>query len=267
MPFQQAGELRYFQFESFVRAGVVHGIYTRQGGVSTAPWASLNVGGALGDVPEHTRENRRRIFAAQDRPFDSVFDGWQVHGADVLVAEAPRPLEEKQKPADILLTEKPGVTLFMRFADCVPVFLYDERRQVAGIAHAGWQGTVKQAAAAAVRAMRERFGCRPADVIAGIGPSIGPDHYEVSGDVIDAVQAAFGAEARQVLQPAEGGRAYLDLWEANRLVLAGAGVDRVETAGVCTACHLEDWYSHRAEAGKTGRFGALLALPGREPHG
>lgn len=263
MAFQQAGDLRSFQFDSFVQAGVIHGIYTRQGGVSAAPWSTLNVGGTLGDVPEHTRENRRRIFASQGRPFESVFDGWQVHGVDFLVADAPRPLDEKQKPADILLTAVPEVTLFMRFADCVPIFLYDVNQKVAGIAHAGWQGTVKMAAAAAVRAMQARFACRPADIIAGIGPSIGPDHYEVRGDVIHEVETAFGPAARQVLTESGTGKACLNLWEANRLVLEGAGVRQVEVAGICTACHLEDWYSHRREAGKTGRFGALLAVPGR----
>ncbi len=266
MAFQQAGGLRYFQFDSFARAGVIHGIFTRRGGVSAAPWTSLNVGGALGDVPEHTRENRRRIFDALDRPFESVFDGWQVHGVGVLVADAPRPLAEKQQPADILLTAVPAVTLFMRFADCVPIFLYDGRRKVGGIAHAGWQGTVKKAAAAAVQAMRERFGSRPEDILAGIGPSIGPDHYEVRADVIDAVKAAFGPAAEQLLTARAADRARLDLWTANRLALEEAGVEQVETAGVCTACHLDDWYSHRREAGQTGRFGALLALPGRD-HG
>jgi YfiH family protein len=147
----------------------------------------------------------------------------------------------------------------MRFADCVPILLHDPRRKVVGIAHAGWLGTVRLTAAAAVRAMAEHYGSRPEDIQAGIGPSIGPDHYEVGADVIAKVQESFGSDAAQLVQQ-RGRKQHFDLWQANRLQLEQAGVRQIEVAGLCTACHLEDWFSHRAEKGKTGRFGALIAL-------
>ncbi len=254
--------VRYAQFASLEQAGAVHAVFTRHGGVSPAPWASLNVGGTVGDDPARVRENRQRAFIAVGRDPASIHDVWQVHGAAVAIAEAPRPMDSPYRQADVLLTDRPGVTLFMRFADCTPILLYDSQRRVVGLVHAGWQGTVKGAARAAIQAMQSRFGSRPQDVWAGIGPAIGPDHYEVGADVVKQVRLAFGENSLNVLRLNErSGRYHFDLWEANRIWLQAAGVQQVEVAGLCTACHVEDWYSHRAEGGRTGRFGALIALP------
>jgi copper oxidase (laccase) domain-containing protein len=125
--------------------------------------------------------------------------------------------------------------------------------------HSGWLGTVRGAARAAVEAMQARYGSEPADILAAIGPAIGPDHYEVGADVIARVRATFGAEADALL-PSYGKSTHFDLWKANQLLLAQAGVNQVEVAGICTACHTEDWFSHRGEKGRTGRFGALIGL-------
>jgi YfiH family protein len=259
MPFQQNDGIRYFVFDSFPGGEVAHGVITRRGGISPAPWDALNVGGTVGDERERVRENRLRSFRALRRDPHSLYDVWQVHSADVVLATAPHNSSPPELKADAIITDNPQVTLFMRFADCVPILLYDPARGAVGIVHAGWQGTVKRVAAAAVQGMRAAFGSRPADIIAGIGPSIGPDHYEVGADVIARVRESFDAEADALL-PSHGGHTYFDLWAANRLLLERAGVVRVEIAGVCTACHTHDWYSHRAEKGRTGRFGALIAL-------
>ena len=238
-----------------------HAVFTRQGGASPAPWSSLNVGGTVGDDPARVIENRHRSFRCMGRPIDSLFDVWQVHGRDVVCAEAPRSLQTPYQQADVILTDRPEVTLFMRFADCVPILLYDPLRRVVGLAHSGWQGTVKGAASQAVKVMQERYGTSPDDILAGIGPSIGPHHYDIGQEVIEGVQAAFGADASGLLGSWNGGsELQFDLWSANRLDLENAGVRQIEVSGLCTACHLADWYSHRAEKGRTGRFGALVAL-------
>jgi YfiH family protein len=275
MPFHQPDQVRYFTFDSFDAEGLTHAAITRRGGASAAPWASLNVGATVGDDPASVQENRRRSFAALGRSLDTLFDVWQVHGVDVVCAAAPRPSEQPHQRADAILTDRPGVTLFMRFADCTPIFLYDPVKQVVGLVHAGWQGVVQATLAYALAAMQSAYGSRPENILAGIGPSIGPHHYQVGPDVITAVQRAFGADAAGLLHPCANGhsgsgdpdvgshtadRRMFDLWNANRLLLERAGVRRVEIAGVCTACGLEDWYSHRAEKGRTGRFGALIAL-------
>jgi hypothetical protein len=261
MPFEERNGLRFFTFSLFPAAEVVHAVFTRQGGFSPSPWDSLNVGGTVGDDPERVRANRRRAFESVGRDPLSMHDVWQVHGADVVVAEAPRPPDAPYQKADVLLTDRPDVTLFMRFADCTPVLLYDPFRRAVGLVHAGWQGTVKGAVRAAVQAMQQRFGSRPQDLRAGIGPAIGPDHYEVGDDVVQSVRKTFGEKSADVLILSQkSGRYHFDLWAANRLWLEAEGVTAIEVAGLCTACHLDDWYSHRAERGKTGRFGALIAL-------
>ncbi len=258
MPFCQHNSIRYYTFDLFPR-GIVHGVFTRRGGASPAPWESLNVGGTVGDERSRVQQNRVHSFEALGRRIETMFDVWQVHSADAVFAQAPRPPEAAYHKADIIFTDRPEVTLYMRFADCVPILLHDPRKRVVGIAHAGWLGTVRGVASAAVRAMAERYGSRPEDIQAAIGPSIGPDHYEVGSDVIAQVEASFGAQAAPLILK-RGQRRHFDLWRANRLQLEQAGVEQIEVAGICTACHLEDWFSHRAEKGKTGRFGALIAL-------
>jgi YfiH family protein len=189
----------------------------------------------------------------------SIHDVWLVHGTNIVYADAPRPLEETPAQADILFTDNPKVSLYMRFGDCVPILFHDPLKNIIGIAHAGWMGTVRGVAKAAVEGMQSHYGCKPENIIAGIGPSIGVDHYEVGADVILQFQEKYNHDADQVLQT-RNGSTFLDLWTANVIQLQNAGVEQIQVSGVCTACHLDDWFSHRAEKGKTGRFGALMAL-------
>jgi polyphenol oxidase len=258
MPFKNSADIRYFQFDLFDR-GLTQAVFTRQGGVSAPPWTGLNLGGTVGDDPECVRRNRQLALEAIGRDPTTVFDVWQVHGTEVVIAVTPRMPAVPHQHADAILTDKPSITLLMRFADCVPVLLHDPGRGVAGIAHAGWMGTVLGTVRMAVDAMKMHFGCRPADIRAGIGPSIGPDHYEIGADVAAQVRSAFGSDASRLLELRDGAT-YFDLWSANRLHLERAGVEQIEVAGLCTACHTDDWFSHRAEKGRTGRFGAAIAL-------
>jgi hypothetical protein len=161
--------------------------------------------------------------------------------------------------ADGILTDNSDVTLFMRFADCVPILLYDPVKKVIGIVHAGWQGTCQKIAAAAVEKMNARYGSSARDILAGIGPSICQSCYEVGSEVQGSFKKQFGSDAKAFFHHKEC-RLTLDLWQANQFVLRKAGVRTIEVAGICTACHPEDWYSHRAEGGVTGRFGVLMAI-------
>ena len=261
MPFIQEDKLKHYSFENLSAAGICHGIFTRRGGVSPAPWNSLNTGGGVGDDRENVIQNRLSIFSSLGRQDDSLFDAWQVHSANVIFAEAPRPKNEPYQHADILITDRPEITLFMRFADCVPVLLADPRRGVVCLAHAGWVGTVKHVAAVAAAAMQARFGTRPADMIAAIGPSICSDHYVVGEDVLGQVREAFGKDADRLIIH-KNGAVHFDLWEANLTSLKRMGVENIEVSGICTFANPDDWFSHRGEKGKTGRFGAVIALDG-----
>jgi YfiH family protein len=262
MPFQHNGPLRWYQFDLFMdQPGLAQGIFTRSGGVSPEPWASLNMATSGGDTRERVTENRQRILDGLGMPECGIFDVWQVHGTEVIPSRIPRLMGTLHQKADAILTDQPGLVLLMLFADCVPIFLYDPRHQAIGIVHAGWQGTVDHVAARAVGKMVSTYGSKPEELMVGIGPSICLDHYEVGLNVIARVDAAFGSEVG-LLVHRKNGHAHLDLWKANQLVLTGAGVlpEHIEVAGLCTVEHPQDWYSHRGEKGQTGRFGGAFAL-------
>ena len=259
MRFIKKNGLEFAQFESFPEKSVSHGFFTRKGGVSPIPWNSLNLGGTVGDSRENVVENRKRIFSCLNRPVESLFDVWQVHSADVICADEPRPLDQAPIQADAIITASPDVTLFMRFADCVPIVLFDPIKRVIGLVHSGWVGTVKKISAAAIKKMETEYQCRPENILAGIGPSIGPDHYEIGADVVEKVSETFGPDAKEVLINRDE-RKFLDLWTLNQLILTQAGVKSIELARISTAGDLDRWYSHRWEHGKTGRFAALITL-------
>ncbi|HND49972.1 MAG TPA: peptidoglycan editing factor PgeF [Anaerolineales bacterium] len=258
MPFDQSDGLRYYQFDIFSK-NILNAVFTRQGGISPEPWTSLNLSISVGDDPARVAENRVHAFNALGRNPASIHDAWLIHGTDVIFADAPRSLDAPTQKADILFTDNPEVSLFMRFADCVPLLFHDPKKNVIGISHAGWMGTVKGVAEVSVQAMQERYGSNPQDIVVGIGPSISADHYEVGEDVAAQFREKYGKDSEQVVQVRDE-KIYLDLWAANALQLQKMGVEHIQISGLCTACHLEDWYSHRAEKGKTGRFGVLLAM-------
>lgn len=259
MPFRTNRELKYFIFNSFEDENIGHGIYTRHGGYSSEPWKSLNLGGTVGDSDEIVIKNKRLIFQTIERPVESIFDVWQVHSADIVTSDQPRDVSIPYIKADGIITDKKEITLLMRFADCVPVLLYDPGKKVVGLVHAGWQGTIKEVAKFAIQKMYEHYQCNPEDIKAGIGPSIGPDHFEVGSEVIGLAKGTFKERANEIIIKKEKSY-FLNLWKANQITLENSGVRQIEIAGICTACHTQDWYSHRAEQGKTGRFGAVIYL-------
>ncbi len=264
MRYRQSETIRTYYFDSLNEKHVCHGLITRRGGISPEPWASLNVGGTVGDDPSNVLENRQRSFEGVGRSVESMYDVWQVHGTEVVCAKAPRPLNEPHLQADAILTDQPGVTLFMRFADCVPILLYDPARRVVGLVHAGWQGTVSKIAFDTVQRMRDCYQSNPNDILAGIGPSIAAHHYEVGPEVVAHAKKAFGEDARQFFSeskyPDGSSGVKFDLWAANQYLLEAAGITHIELSNICTACNLDDWYSHRGEMGRTGRFGAIIGL-------
>ena len=261
MGFIEIDGLKYFQFESLLKQPIVQAVFTRHGGVSPEPHNSLNLGGNIGDTDENIIENKRRIFASLSIPFESQFDVWQVHGTNVIIPEAPRKPLQPYDQADAILTDSPNLTLVMRFADCVPIILYEPQKHIAGIVHAGWQGTVNDTVGAAVKKMVANYGVKENNILAAIGPSIGPDHYSVRDDVLEPIKKRFGNTWQEMIQFKEE-VAFLNLWKANEINLHQSGVTKIEISAICTACHTSDWYSHRAEHGKTGRFGALIKLAG-----
>lgn len=254
--------LVYYQFDRFAQSGqeLVHGCFTRLGGVSQAPWQSLNTGHTVGDNLDLVRENHDRICKVLDIQRSDMVSPHQVHSAVVRAVDG-RHRGQVCEQTDALVTDTPGLYLMLRFADCVPVLFYDPVRRAVGLAHAGWRGTVAGIARATVQSMVETYGCRPHDILAGIGASIGPCCYEVGEEVADAVREAFPGAPSLLLRRASG-RWHFDLWAANAYPLAQAGLVSVEISGLCTACRTDEWFSHRAEQGRTGRLGVVIGLRG-----
>lgn len=237
--------------------GVNHGVFTRLGGVSEPPFAELNLGHTVGDEPAAVEENHARTYRALDVTGSDVVTAWLVHGRTVRAVDR-RQAGQVIAQTDGLITQEPGLVLFQRFADCLPLLFYDPVHAAVGIAHAGWRGTLAGIAPATVRAMETTFGSRPRDLWAGVGPGIGPCCYEVGDEVIRAVGAAF--EAPEELLPRVNGAMRFDLPGVNVRQLQSLGVEHIEAAPFCTACRVDEFFSHRAEGGKTGRFGVAIRL-------
>lgn len=251
--------LKYIQMSSFQNENIVHGFFSRLGGVSINSFSSLNLGGTTGDDEKNVIENRKRIFECIKRPVESIYDVWQVHGKDVIVADRPRKLGEPHLPADGIITNSPNVTLLMRFADCVPIIFYDPIKHVVGMAHAGWQGTIKKVCQEVIKKMTEKFDCEPSNIKAGIGPSIGPDHYFVGDSVIQSARESLNNIFEKVVLH-KNGKTVFDLWQANYLLMQEVGLKQIEIAEICSYCKNDDWYSYRREGIKSGRFAVVIGL-------
>jgi len=235
----------------------MHAALTRLGGVSGAPFATLNLGHTVGDDLATVEKNHRRVFSALNLRREQIVSPYQVHSAQVrLVGQAHT--GAVQPATDGLLTTAPGVVLLLRFADCVPLLLFDPVRRAVGLVHAGWRGVADGVVKAAVQAFVRHVGSHPADLWAGVGPAIGPCCYQVRPEMATAVARACPDSVKVVQE--RNSALYLDLPRAVQAQLESAGVGQVEISGLCTACHTEEWFSHRAEGGRTGRFGVLAML-------
>ena len=265
----EEGNLYYTTFPAFDKTGKVHHAFsTRRGGLSQGYYASMNLGLKSGDDPETVAMNFNRMSQATGIYIGDMVFSDQVHGDRILYVDQQyrgsgllrQPMVEG---VDGLITDMPGVALLTFYADCVPLILIDPVRRAVGCAHSGWRGTVADMGGSVLRAMHEAFGTDPADVLAGIGPCICQDCYEVSGDVIGQVDAAFPEEIRSSLYyRKENGKYQLDLREACRqnFLRAGVPAENIAVSDLCTACNKDLLFSHRATAGKRGNIAAVVFI-------
>jgi YfiH family protein len=252
----ERGGVPLLQWAAWLREGVSHGITTRHGGVSRAPYASLNLGDHVGDVAGAVAANRAKLGAALgDMRRPRVF-ARQVHGAQVHVVDAlPAPGDEPPE-ADALVTNRTDVFLALCFADCMPVLFYDRARRAVGVAHAGWRGLQAGVLENTVRKLTEAYGVSPATLEVAIGPHIGVCCYEIGPEVA----SRFSETTRAVRTDAQG-RTFLNLTRVARARLDRAGVPlaNVSISAPCTSCFVDAYFSHRAE-GTTGRIAAAIGL-------
>ncbi len=258
-------------------------------------WGTALRSRALGEVADHFFTTRQlwlrgegeaadwsRVAAAIGVPERRLLRLNQVHGREVVVhcaeqggrgARLPGPAgpgestvaEESWPAADIHMTDDPTLALAVQVADCVPLLVADRRTGAVAAVHAGWRGTAAGAATAAVAAMAREFGARPGDLVAAVGPSIGPCCYVVGDELIDAFRASgFGREIGTWFARDESGTLRLDLWTANRdqLLACGLSEGAIHGAGLCTASHPEWFASYRRDGPGTGRIAAVIRSRG-----
>ena len=236
---------------SALLAGFPHGFSTRRGGSSGSHFKSLNLGSAVGDEAAAVAANWEALSLATGLAFARAR---QVHGERVIVVRAACGPEEE---ADAIVSLRPGIAACVSIADCAPVLIGDPRSGAVAAVHAGWRGTLAHVAARAVEALVREVDAQPGDLLAAIGPSIGPCCYEVSPELARAFRDDLGP---QVVALADG-RPSVDLWLANEIVLRKAGLarERIEALGRCTACEPEVFFSHRRDRGCTGRQVGFVA--------
>lgn len=251
--------LVFYQFDGLAEyPELYHGAFTRLGGASRAPFESLNLARSVGDDAQIVQENNRRMLRVFDMTPDRATTAWLVHGQAVAVMTQADAGGYRQG-YDAIITRERDLALTMRFADCVPIVFFDPVQRAIGLAHAGWRGVAENVVAATVTALGDHFGSRPRDLWAGIGPCIGVDRYRVGQEVIDLVAPACPPHA-PIVQRQPDNSLHLDLNAAVASQLRACGVENVEDSSICTASNIAEWFSHRAENGKTGRFGVVIGL-------
>jgi len=230
-------------------------------------YESLNLSFSVGDDPGAVLNNRRRVARAMSADLGDFVFTRQVHGAGVRVVSAEDrgsgafAVDQQVPEADALVTADPSVVLAILAADCVPVVLYDSVAHVLGCVHSGWRGTVARVSAAALAAMRT-LGASPENVIAGVGPAISPERYQVGSDVVDAVRRGLGAAAADVIRPDGTGKWLLDLWAANRIVLREAGLadEHINVAAIPTGAAGNNLFFSDREVRPCGRLALVARL-------
>lgn len=260
----------YLSFTALEKSGMVkHGFSTRYGGVSTGCYASMNLSFTRGDDSEHVQENYRRMALALQVDVNKMVTTWQSHTVQVRqVTEDDLGKgiwkERDYRDVDGLITNIPGITLVTFYADCVPLYLLDPVHKAIGLSHSGWRGTVKRMGFHTLSAMEKAFGTRPEEVIACIGPSICKSCFEVGEEVVEEFQKEFHPRYHTELFVPGGkpGKYQLDLWRANEIVFAEAGVlpENIHTTNICTMCNPEHLYSHRIMGNERGNLAAFLCL-------
>jgi polyphenol oxidase len=249
------------------------GFSSRLGGVSSAPFHSLNCGLHVSDAPEDVINNRERLADAVGLPIESWVYAEQVHGKEVIWltsndrGKGIRSRESAIQAKDAFITQNKNLCIAALFADCVPLYFYDPVHQVIGLAHAGWKGTVQEIAAVTITNMQQYFDSKPDEIRVAIGPSIGICCFEVDEVVMIKVWELYSRDMmwkdgdKPLFQEKTNGKFMLNLQEMNRQIMIKAGIlpSHIEVTQLCTSCHTDLFFSHRKENGKTGRMAAWIS--------
>lgn len=263
------GEVPVIKYSIFEQLpDVAHGFSTRVGGVSEAPFDSMNLSFTRGDQADKVMENFRRFGQALGISCGQMVFSDQTHTTNLRIVtknDCGKGIlfDRDYHDIDGLITNEPNVALVTFFADCVPLYFVDPVKRVIAMSHSGWRGTVGKIGQKTVEKMQEAFGCEPEDIYAAIGPSICGECYEISRDVAEQFRAAFDAnEYDQMMRDDHNGKYHLDLWKANELILKKAGIsgDHLALPDICTCCNSDLMWSHRKTGGIRGSLAGMLML-------
>lgn len=255
---EKIGTFEYLRAENI---SAPHCFTTRFGGVSTGIFDSMNLSLNRGDADANVLENYRRIGVVLGFRPEDVVNARQTH-SDIVVRVGKEnrgnlTVSGASPECDALITNEPGIALYVSTADCTPILLHDPVTGAVGAAHAGWRGTASAIAAKTVQAMADCFGCRPENLRAAIGPNAGVCHFETDADVPNAMLAAFGKEVEPFMIP-KGNKFYVNLKEINALILRRAGVTDIAISDCCTMCQPDRFWSHRVTRGQRGAQGGII---------
>jgi YfiH family protein len=250
------GRLSVFKFESFREyKDIVHFVTTKEG------WVSGSKPRFTGDHETDYSEFRKELAVSCESDVNQFVFPRQTHSDRVVVVTSEN-LTNTVGDTDALITNESGIFVCVQTADCVPILLFDPKQKVVAAIHAGWRGTVSKIAAKTIRLMTEKFGCQASDIHAGIGPSIHIHAYEVGPEVVESVQQNFSNSSALLKPSLIEGKAYLDLWEANKTVLIESGIpeENIEVMGLCSFEHSDLFYSARRDGIDTGRMVSGILL-------
>lgn len=264
----KSGEVVFYTFPKFDAAGGCrHGFSTRLGGVSKGHCSSLNFGHSVGDEVSAVEENFRIFCRALGTDPENVVLSQQTHTNNVKIVineDKGKGLWRERDYSDIdgLVTKEKGLVLVTQYADCTPLAFYDPVEKIVATSHAGWRGTIAEIAAETVRIMVENFGCKPQNILAGIGPNIGSCCYEVDDPVIDEINKIAYLDLASCYTEKGNGKYMLDLKEVNRQILVNSGIkpENIDVADLCTCCNSDIFHSHRATKGKRGTLALMVSL-------
>ncbi len=234
--------------------GLVAAESTRHGGISAAPFKSLNLGLNTTDDARNVEENRKRFFMALGIDPARVATAHQVHGQEILTVSEPG----RYEGYDALMTDQPNLFVGVSVADCVPILVYDQKNRAVAAIHAGWKGTVGELVRLTLEAMQQTYSTHPRDCYAYVGTCIDETSFEVGPDVGDQ----FAPEFKRVDEFTQ--RTFVNLRSANTKQLINFGIPAAQIAisSFSTVLNNDDYFSHRLEKGQTGR---LLAIIGMKP--
>lgn len=246
-------------------AGFVNGFSTRGGGVSDFPANSLNLAGYDEDSTENISENRRRFLRLFDGDF-KLASCWQVHGDEIRFIKDLADADDANYKKDALISSAENVLLGVKTADCVPVLLADVKTRAFAAIHAGWRGTVASIVPKTIREMQTRFGTKPENLVAAIGPAASGNCYEVGADVIEDFAANFPESHRELFTPTRENNAFVDLHLANKqqLISQKVAAENIFTAPFCTMTRTDLFFSYRVEKKSYGKTGRLMSVIGRK---